>query len=91
MCEELRKLCRFNNVALYIAESVVTEALHYLRHIEKGDVDRVTLESPHGILKQERVVSVLRQEERHSSDGVDRGPVQKILPIVRRGVAIGEE
>jgi len=80
MREKLRKLRRLNDVPLCISERVVAESLYDLRDIEEGDVDRVTLQSPDSVLEHERVVPVLRKEERHSRDGVDRSPVQQMLP-----------
>lgn len=80
--KELRELCSLYNVPFCIAESIVSERLHYLRNIEEGDIDRVALESPYSILKQERVVPILRKKQSHSRDGVDRCPIQEILHLL---------
>ena len=80
MSEKLGELCRLDDVPLCISERVVAESLHDLRDIEEGDIHRMALQSPHSVLEHEWVVPVLRKEERHSRNGVDRSPVQEMLP-----------
>jgi hypothetical protein len=84
MGEKLRELRRLNDISLCIPERVVAESLHNLRDIEKGDIDRVALESPHCILEHKWIVPVLGEEERHSRDGADRSPVQEMLDRVSK-------
>lgn len=77
--EQLRKLCSLNDVAFDVAKRIVAHCLHNLWYVEEGYVHRVTLKRPHGILNQEWVVLVRRQEIRDSSYWVDGSPEKQIL------------
>jgi len=55
------------------------ESLNNLRNIEKCDVDRMTFQSSHSILNDERVVVVCRRKIRYCSHWIYRSPVKKVL------------
>ena len=81
MREELRELGCLDDVSLDVAKSIVPERLDNLVDVEEHDVYRVALECSHGILDDEGVVAVGRHEKCHSSDGVQRSPIQHVLQL----------
>jgi hypothetical protein len=83
--KELRELGRFQNVALDIAQGVVSESLDDLRNIKERHIDRVALQCPHGILDQTRMVLIRRQKEGDCSDRVDWRPEEQVLAALSAG------
>src|SRR5690606_10688381 len=80
--EQLRELRGFQDKALDISKRIISQRLYNLRHIEERDVNRVVLERPHGILKDEWVVVISWREERDRCDRVDRCPIEKMLFMI---------
>lgn len=72
MSKELRKLGSLNDVALHIAQVIISERLHNLRDIEERHVNRVAFQCPHSILNQRWMILICRHEVCHSGDWVHR-------------------
>jgi hypothetical protein len=89
MGKQLGELRGFDDVPLCVSERIIPKSLHDLGNVEKGDVDRVTFQSSYSILQHERVIAILGQKERHSRDGVDRGPVEEVLQRLASGLISG--
>ena len=79
MREQLRELGRLEDIALNVTQSIITKGLHNLRDIEERHVNRVTLQCPHSVLDQIRMIPVCGQEVRYRRDRVNRGPEEKVL------------
>lgn len=77
--KELGELCSLNNVALNIAQCIISKCLHDLRDVKEGHINRVTLKRPHGILDQERMVLIRWQEVCDRGDWIDGSPEQQEL------------
>lgn len=74
MSEQLRELRGLNNISLDVAQFIMTECLHNLRDVEESHINRMALQSPHGVLNKERVILICRQKVCHSSNRVYRSP-----------------
>lgn len=75
----MREFGCFNDVSLNISEDVVSQRLNDLRYIKKCHINSVTLQCPHGILNQERIVSVFWQKVGYSCNGIDSSPIEQVL------------
>jgi hypothetical protein len=79
MSEQLGEFGRLNDVSLNVAKNIVSERLHNLRNVEKGNVYGVALQRSHRILNDERMIPISRQEICHSRDWVDCTPIEEVL------------
>ena len=73
--EELREFGSLNNITLHISEGIISKGLDNLWHVEECDIDGMSLESPHGVLKDEWVASVGRKKVVDGGYGIHWCPV----------------
>lgn len=83
MSKQLGELGCLNDIPLHIAKNVITECLHDLVDVEEHDIYRVAFKCSHGILNDERVVTVGRHEQCHRCYRIQRSPVQQVLQLER--------
>lgn len=84
MREKLRKLRRLDDVAFNVTECIISEGLHNLRYIKECHINRVAFQNSHGILYEEWMVLIRREEVSDGGDRVSRSPEQKVLSIVSK-------
>ncbi len=79
MCKKLREFSRLDDVSLHVTKHIIAKGLNYLRYVKEGHVHRMTFQCPHGILKNEGMAAVGRQEVGHRCYRVHWGPKEEIL------------